>query len=164
MTRRCPKPHKRRYATLQAANDAATHDSLQYGNGLFPYHCLCGWVHLTKDHRAQLPTFQSADPTRVAELSQLSATAFAHVVTADTRNTAPIPDRLALRHPDNLTRWRWALKALRTDITRQLADRTHDTQANRDWRPRAEAFRDTVDMRLAECQRLRTNTNRTQAA
>ena len=164
MTRRCPKPYKRRYDTPEDADLAATHDSLQYGNGLFPYLCLCGVWHLTKDHRAQLPTYQPANPGRVAELRSLSALAFQHVVTADIRNTAPIPDRLALRHPDNLTRWRWTLKSLRTDITRQLAARTADTSVNRDWRPRAEAFRDTVDMRLTECQHLRTNTSRTQAA
>jgi hypothetical protein len=164
MTRRCPKPYKRRYDTPEDADQAATNDGLQYGNGLFPYRCLCGVWHLTKDPRAQLPTYQPANPERVAELRTLSAVAFAHVVTADTRNTATIPDRLALRHPDNRTRWRWTLKSLRTDITRQLAARTTDTAANRDWRPRAEAFRDTVDMRLAECQRLRTNTHPAQAA
>jgi hypothetical protein len=164
VTRRCPKPYKRQYTSHEEAHDAAIADSLQYGNGLFPYRCLCRAWHLTKDHRAQLPTFQPANPERVAALRALSAAAFAHVVTADTRNTATVADRLALRHPDNLTRWRWTLKNLRTDITRQLAARTDDTPANRDWRPRAEAFRDTVDMRLAECQHLRTNTSRSQAA
>lgn len=166
MTRRCPKPYKRRYTTFDEAADAAVTDGLTYGNALFPYQCLCRDYHLSKDVSGQIPTHQPANPERVATLRALSATAFAHLVTADTRNTATIPDRLALRHPDNLTRWRWALKALRTDITRQLAARTHDTPTNRTWRPRAEAFRDTVDMRLAECQRLRTGINptRTQAA
>lgn len=164
MTRRCPKPHKRRYDTREEADHAATTDGLHYGNGLFPYLCLCRSWHLTKDPAGQLPTHQPANPKHVAELRSLSAVALEHVVTTDIRNTGSIPDRLALRHPDNLTRWRWTLKALRTDITRKLAERTDDTAANRRWRPTAEGFRDTVDMRLAECQRLRTNTRRTQAA
>jgi hypothetical protein len=164
MTRSCPKPYKRSYTTLAEAHDAAVHDGLTYGNGLFPYHCLCGAFHLSKDANGQLPTHQPANPERVAALRSLSATAFEHVVAADIRNMGAVADRIALRHPDNLTRWRWTLKALRSGISRQLAERTHDTHANLTWRRRAEGFRDTVDMRLAECQRLRTSIRSTQAA
>lgn len=48
MTAPCPSPGKRRYATAEAARQAAARTAPVYGRLLNPYLCRCGWTHLTK--------------------------------------------------------------------------------------------------------------------
>jgi hypothetical protein len=88
---------------------------------------------------------------------------FTNLVDTDIKRTADLPDRLALRHPDNLTRWRWALKDLRADVTRQLATNP-DTPQTQTWRAKAEFYRNQVDLCLTECQQLRAQASVSRAA
>lgn len=48
MTASCPSPGKRRYATAEAAAQAAARTAPVYGRLLNSYLCRCGWTHLTK--------------------------------------------------------------------------------------------------------------------
>lgn len=48
MSMPCPSPGKRRYATAEAARQAAAGSAPVYGRLLNAYLCRCGWTHLTK--------------------------------------------------------------------------------------------------------------------
>ena len=158
MTPPCPNPHKARYATVQAANRRCTITELRIGTTVYPYECICGYWHLTKNPTAHLPTWRQPKADEIHRLQHLPAHDFTRIVRADIDSRNPTAERLALRHPHLLTRWRWTLRTLLTDVNRQLTERAHDPYYAHDWQHRAERFRDAVRLRLTECQRLRTQT------
>lgn len=158
--RPCTTPHKQAYTTRDQAELRRVEDGIRYGTALYPYQCVCGQWHLSRDTDQDLPAYERPDPAGVARIRALDAHAFAELVDADAKNTIGIPDKLALRHPDNLTRWRWALKALHGKVSRQLAAGSSD----HDWRYRAEIYRNKIETRLVECRRLRTEATHTRAA
>ena len=151
MAKPCTTPWKRVYDTRPDAEFARTEDGIRYGTALFPYECICGKWHLSRSTDQDLPAYEPADPANVARIRVLTGGAFMRLVDSDAKNTASIADRLALRHPDNLTRWRWALKSLHAKVSRQLVENPQACE----WRTWAEHYRDTLDMRLTECRRLR---------
>lgn len=163
----CPTPTKKRYATQEAAYARAPRAELVLGYPLYPYQCTgCGWVHLTSNPGNWTPPGATPAPGDVARIAHLNATDFTHLVTNDTKGRITRADRLALRHPDNLTRWRHTLKTLRADITKQLAARagaTHDPH-NVDWLNRATGYRNTLNARLTECRTLRNTASTTRHA
>lgn len=151
----CPTPDKKRYATTQAAWARAPRAELVLGYPLYPYdRCPCGWIHLTKNPNAWTPT-NPANPDGVDRLRHMNADQFTTLVSNDTKARLGREDRAALRHHHNLTRWRWTLKALRTDINQQIAQTRN---GDPDWLRRAHRYRDTLTLRLTECQTLRTQT------
>ena len=158
--RPCTTPNKQAYDTRDQAELRRVEDGIRYGTALYPYQCVCGQWHLSRDTDQDLPAYERPDPADVARIRTLDADAFADLVDADAKNTIGIPDKLALRHPDNLTRWRWALKALHGKVSRQLATGSND----HNWRYRAEIYRNKIETRLAECRRLRTEATHTRAA
>jgi hypothetical protein len=165
MTAPCPHPEKRRYATREAAERRGNRAELRIDKLLYPYQCICGWWHLTKNSKSTVPTWATARPEDVARLTALPAAEFEVLVSDDIKTRLPVADRVALRHPDNLTRWRWALKALRADITRQLAARARDASPlGAEWRTRTQHYRDTLTIRIAECQTLRAQAAHQRAA
>ena len=156
ISRPCTTPHKKAYTTHNEAEHQRTTDGLRYGTALYTYRCICGNWHLTR-HNTEPPAYAHPAPEDVARLQHLDNTAFTDLVDADTKKTATLADRLALRHPNNLTRWRWALRNLRTTVTKQLA--TNPTAPNAQaWRTKAELYRDALNLALAECQHIRRQT------
>lgn len=154
---RCPTPTKNRYATRQAAEARAPRAELVLGYPLYPYNCTgCDWWHLTSNPNGWTPPGATPHPADVARIQSLTATDFAELVSDDIKTRTTRADRLALRHPDNLTRWRWALKALRADINQQIAHRTTHTPAGAEWHRIAEGYRNALNTRITECQQLRT--------
>lgn len=163
ITRPCTTPWKKAYTTKEDAEFQRTTDGLTYGTALYTYRCICGLWHLSRSDREHLPAYEQPKPEDVARIRSLDNDTFTQLVDGDVKHTIPIPDRLALRHPDNLTRWRWALKNLRSRVNRQLSQ-TRDKTASSDWLTRARLYRDNLDLRLAECQRLRAQAATTRAA
>lgn len=162
MTPDCPNPHKVRYATGEAASRRCTATELRIGVPVYPYECICGFWHLTKNPSAHLPMWREPRPEDIERLQHLPADEFTDIVRADIRSQNPAEERIALRHPHLRTRWRWTLRSLLSEVNQQLAGRTTDDFHSRTWRSRAERFRDATTLRLAECQRFRPQT--TQAA
>jgi hypothetical protein len=81
---------------------------------------------------------------------------FRAVVIADATGKAGRAYRLALRHRDNLRRWRHNLGELTFDIEQQLNDRIGDRSLEAvDWRKRARGYRAVLAERRDECGRLR---------
>lgn len=160
--RPCTTPHKQTYNTRDEAELQRVEDGIRYGTALYPYQCVCGKWHLSRNTDQDLPAYERPDPADVARIRGLTASAFTALVDADAKNTASLADKLALRHPDNLTRWRWALKTAHTNITRQLADTEHPHHPA--WRYRAETYRNKIETRLAECRRLRAQASQSRAA
>jgi hypothetical protein len=163
ITRPCPTPHKKKHATEDDAEIQRTEDGFRYGTALYTYRCICGLFHLTRNDTGTLPAYETAPDDAVARLRTLTMRDFTDLVDADVKRTADLADRLALRHPDNLTRWRWALKDLRADVTRQLATNP-DTPQTQAWRAKAEFYRNQVDLCLTECQQLRAQASVSRAA
>jgi hypothetical protein len=161
--RACPTPHKKKHATEGDAEIQRTIDGFRYGTALYTYQCICGQFHLTRSSTGTLPAYEIAPTEAVARLRTLPMRDFTDLVDADAKRTADLADRLALRHPDNLTRWRHALKDLRTDVTRQLAANP-DIPQTQTWRAKAEFYRNQVDLCLTECQQLRTQAALSRAA
>jgi hypothetical protein len=152
----CPTPTKKRYATRQAAEDAAHRSQIAINAPLYPYICICTWWHLSKKPSTTVPEDATPDPQDVNRLQLQSDTTFRETVAADARSTLPMDDRIALRAPGNQLRWNQTLKELRADINRQLNERAGDkTLAAHDWRKRAEGYRDCLTLRLQECRDLR---------
>ncbi|MCI3279165.1 hypothetical protein [Streptomyces cylindrosporus] len=160
--RPCTTPHKQAYTTRDEAELRRVEDGIRYGTALYPYQCVCGQWHLSRNTDQNLPAYERPDPANVTRIRTLDAAQFAALVDADAKNTIGIPDKLALRHPDNLTRWHWALKTLHGKVSRQLAEARTFSDPN--WRQRAEIYRNKIETRLAECQRLRTQATHTRAA
>jgi hypothetical protein len=152
----CPTEQKKRYATREAAQNAAQRTQLAINTPLYPYVCVCTWWHLSKQPPNSIPEDATADPQDVYRLQLQSDTAFRETVANDARGTLPTHDRIALRAPGNHLRWNQALKELRADINRQLSSRAGEkTLEARDWRKRAEGYRDSLTRRLMECRDLR---------
>lgn len=160
--RPCTTPHKQSYDTRDEAEFQSVEDGLRYGTALYPYQCVCQKWHLSRYTDQNLPAYEQPDPENVARIRGLDAEEFAALVDADAKNTIGVADKLALRHPDNLTRWRWALKAIHGKVCRQLAEVRAFSDPN--WRYRAEIFRNKVETRLLECRRLRAEATQARAA
>lgn len=152
----CPTPRRVSHPNQETAHRQRVNDLLRDNATLYPYKCRCGQWHLTPNLDDELPTYQQASPEHVERLRRLDGTAFAVLVDADAKKTASIAERLALRHPDNLTRWRWALKRLQAEVRRQLASEEPDQG---EWRAKAQYYGDVLSDRAAECQALRTATH-----
>ncbi|KIF66245.1 hypothetical protein HY68_36665 [Streptomyces sp. AcH 505] len=159
MKKVCPTPWRIGHPTYQAADRQRITDHFLHQATLHPYKCRCALWHLTRNLNEELPTDQEAQPQDVARLQTLSATDFTDLVDADAKKTATAADRLALRHPDNLTRWRWSLKTLLRDVHKQLA-----TTGTKDWEKKAHLYEDVLAYRLIECQALRAQASNTREA
>lgn len=154
MSTACPTPGKSRYATRQAAESAATRAQVGVGQILNPYPCLpgCQWWHLTKKPTDLIPDDMATTPEDVARIAAMDPAAFQALVNDEVIGTAAMTDRLALREPANLKRWRAALNVLLSDINQQLASSAHPLS---DWRRRAEGYRALIATRIEECRELR---------
>lgn len=159
MTIPCPTPRRVSHPTEQAANRQRINDLLRDNATLYPYKCRCGHWHLTPSLHQELPTYRQAKPEDVQRVRRLGRIDFTALVDADAKRTAAIADRLALRHPDLLTRWRWTLKTLQNEVRDQL---TKDGPDN--WRAKAQYYADALTDRLTECQSLRTQASAARAA
>ncbi|MFE1451934.1 hypothetical protein [Streptomyces olivaceoviridis] len=154
----CPNPQKKRYATREAADNAARRSQIAIEEPLHPYICICTWWHLSKQPTNAVPADAVADPDDIHRLELQSDTAFRETVALEARGKLPMNDRIALRHTSLLLRWNRTLKELRTDINQELNNRRHDTTlATHDWRKRAEGYRDVLTLRLQENRDLRAH-------
>jgi hypothetical protein len=152
----CPNPQKKRYATREAADNAAHRSQIAIEDPLHPYICVCTWWHLSKQPSTAVPEDAIADPTDIQRLELQSDTSFRDTVATEARGRLPMTDRIALRHTSLLLRWNRTLKELRADINQELNHRRHDTSLlTHDWRKRAEGYRDALTLRLQECHDLR---------
>lgn len=152
----CPTPAKKRYATSEAAHNAAHGVQLVITEPLHPYICICTWWHLSRQTRDHIPADATPDPNDIHRLELLSDTSFRDLVSTEARGQTPMNDRIALRHNSLLLRWNRTLKELRTDINQQLDNRKHDNSLlTHDWRKRAEGYRNVILLRLQECRDLR---------
>lgn len=159
MATACPTPRRISHPTQEAANRQRINDRFIHHVIHHPYKCRCHSWHLTPNLDEELPTYQQPSPEDVDRLRHMNNAAFTALVDADAKKTAPISDRLALRHPHNLTRWRWSLKSLQRDVRKQLA-----SDGPEGWRAKAQLYSDVVSDRLAECQALRVEASRPYAA
>lgn len=152
----CPNPQKKRYATSEAARKAAVGVQAAIPVPLYPYICVCTWYHLSKQPSDTVPTNAVAEPDDIHRLELQSDTTFRETVSLEARGKLPMADRIALRHSSLLLRWNRTLKELRADVNQDLNSRRHDnTLTAYDWRKRAEGYRDTLTLRLQECNDLR---------
>ncbi|WP_405769215.1 hypothetical protein OG539_32630 [Actinacidiphila glaucinigra] len=151
----CPTPSKHRYATREAAESTARRIQAGIGQILNPYPCGCDWWHLTSQD-ITLPEGakpRQADVDRLVAMTDLD---FRAVVKADATGKAGRNYRLALRHRDNLRRWKHVLGELTFDLGRQFDEKAHDRSiAAHDWRKRARGYWDALAQRRDECGRLR---------
>lgn len=143
----CPTPRRVPHPNQAAAEAQRLNDFLLNNATHYPYKCRCSAWHLSVDLTQELPTYEQPHPEDVARISHLTQADFTDLVDADVKRTAPMRDRLALRHPDNNTRWRWALKALQREVQHQLAADGPDT-----WRDKALFYDAFLNDRLDECQ------------
>lgn len=151
----CPTPDKKRYATPEAAHNAAHRSEIAMGYPLHPYICTCTWYHLSKQPQNNIPADATANTADVTRLQLQSHTTFRATVANEARGNGTIQDRLALRHRGLLERWQKALKELHADITTQLKQRANDnTLEAHDWRRRATSYRNTLTARSNECRDL----------
>lgn len=152
----CPTPTKKRYATREAAENAAHRSRIAIQTPLHPYVCICTWLHLSKQPPSTVPEDAVPDPDDIHRLELQSDTAFRETVSHEARGQLDMPDRIALRHTSLLLRWHRTLKELRADINQELNNRAADTSLEaHDWRKRAEGYRDALTLRLNECRDLR---------
>lgn len=152
----CPTDQKKRYATREAADQAAHRSQLAVGAPLYPYTCVCTWWHLSKQQTNTVPADAIADPDDIYRLQLQSDTAFRETVATEARGRLAMHDRIALRHPGNLLRWNHALKELRADVNTHLTERATDTSLEaHDWRKRTEGYRNALTLRIQECRDLR---------
>lgn len=146
----CPTPKKSRFATLEAAEAAAKKASFELSKTLYPYEtCPCGWIHLTsKPFRVnQIPTKTS--------LAALGDVAFAKIVQDDVKKVAHPDDSAALRHHENLQRWRTALKQFRYEMQKQLASKSGEKGAGvTEWRKRVSVVILSIASTFDECTSL----------
>lgn len=152
----CPTPQKKRYATSEAADHAARRSQIAINAPLYPYICVCTWLHLSKQPSDQVPADAVPDPDDIHRLELYSDTTFRETVSHEARGRLPMHDRIALRHTSLLLRWQRTLKELHADIQQELNSRAHDTSLETyDWRKRAEGYRAVLTLRLQECRDLR---------
>lgn len=151
MTITCPTPDKSRYATNQAADNAASRVQIPIGQHLRPYECPCGWWHLTSQPGPATPN----DDT-VQTVAGLDTPAFEDLVRRDLRGHATPHEAGALRHPAIAARWEAVLLLLRVDLEGQFARRKEDrSNEARDWRRRATIVRATLAIRRKEARGAR---------
>ncbi|MFE7116558.1 hypothetical protein ACFU99_14215 [Streptomyces sp. NPDC057654] len=123
---------------------------------LSPYECVCTWWHLSKSAPEQPVDVSAAQVRDIEYLAILPDIDFREVVVADSAGDGELSQRAALRHPRNQVRWRKHLGQLIANVEAQLHERRGDpTLAAHDWTRRASAHRDTLQLRLTECKRLR---------
>jgi hypothetical protein len=151
----CPTPTKARYATIAAAENAATRAAVRLDTPLRPYECPCTWWHLTSKPAETIPNPNTATQVAIERLMSIPDSDFRGIVIADTRSDGDPAERAALRHPRLLKRWQTQLGELIRDIEQQLHDRRHNTTAT-DWRKRALGHRDALTTRATECRRRRS--------
>lgn len=146
----CPTPKKSRFATEGAAQSAADQAWIALGKRLYPYDtCPCGWVHLTSKLKRVKET-----PT-LTGIAAFSDDAFAQVVRDDVRKIAHPDDSAALRHPENLERWRRFLYLFQLDLEKQLAAKSGDkSDETAEWRRRAQIVRVSIAETRDECKAL----------
>lgn len=164
----CPTPDKKRYATYEAADNAAHRSRIAVGP-LYPYTCACTWIHLSKTPTDTIPADAIPNPIDVQRLQLQSDTTFRDTVATEASGKSPLADRIALRHPGLLKRWHRHLNILRDDAKQQLKARAHDTSLEaHDWRRRAEGYLESLIRRTNECRDLQahvlTDTATTKAA
>ncbi|MER7815614.1 hypothetical protein [Streptomyces sp. NPDC096153] len=148
----CPTPSKTRYATIEAAETSAERIRAQEGPSLRAYECGCAWWHLSRSQFADLPD-EAPDPDEVQRIQRLPTIQLRQLVARDVSSKAPVPARLALRHPSNLARWMKILTQLVDDADQQLQDRREKpTPAYLDWRRRAIGYRNALEIRVTECR------------
>ena len=152
----CPNPTKSRYATRAAAETAAKRVALRIEAPLNPYECVCTWWHLTKNQPENLPQAADAPSPIVERFMVIPDIDFREIVVADARSAGDPDERAALRHPRILKRWRQHLGQLMADVEQQLKERRGDKSLEgHDWRKKATGHRDSLILRVTECQRLR---------
>lgn len=156
MANPCPTPRKDRYATLEAAEAGARRSEWVFTIArLYTYDCDCGWIHLTKRPPDKVPADTAPDPAIVKQLAGLSAVLFTDAVTRDVRGVLSTAERIALRHPSLLVRWKSTLEWLRLRVDTQLADRAdHIGPEVEEWRCRARTYMAALDRRRHENARL----------
>lgn len=155
----CPTPEKTgRYATREGAESAARRAQIGVGQLLHPYPCACTWWHLSRTESSKPLPGDQPDPIDVERLRTIPDIAFRGIVADDATGKAPMPDRIALRHPHNLRRWQRMLGELITDIQKQRKDK-HDDQslAAHDWHKRADAYEAALRVLAAECRQLQSD-------
>lgn len=153
----CPTPTKARYATREAADKAAATSEAVHGRTLRPYECVCTWWHLTRSAAGDArPDAADATEADIQRLTLLPDIDFREIVALDASGKGSPEDGAALRHPRVLLRWRRALGQLINELdTRLSSSRGDKTSAAKTWRIRAAGYRASLELRIAEAQRLR---------
>lgn len=152
----CPNLAKSRYATREAAENAARRVALRIEAPLRPYECACTWWHLTKSAPERSVSVDDATPHDIELLAAMPDIDLRAVVVRDAEGEGDPSVRAALRHHRNQVRWKRHLGQLIADVETQLAERRGDTSlAAHDWTKRAQGYRSQLVVRLAECKRLR---------
>lgn len=153
----CPTPDKYRYATYEAAEKAGKRSQILAGQILYPYACACSWWHCSKKAPQEVLT-GTADLVDVERLASIPDIAFRGIVADELTGKATTADRLALRHPRNLQRWKRILGELHQDLQDQRTQRKHDTSlAAQDWRTRALRYEAQMQVAMDECRQLRAD-------
>lgn len=146
----CPTPKKSRFATMEAAEAAVRKASFELNKALYTYDtCPCGWIHLTSKlvRVNQVPAATS--------LALLGDMEFAKIVQDDVKKVAHPDDSAALRHPENLQRWRAALRRFGIEMEKQLVSKSDDKSADaKEWRKRASVVRLSIASTFDECTSL----------
>ncbi|NUP46187.1 MAG: hypothetical protein HOW97_02575 [Catenulispora sp.] len=153
----CPRPEKHRYATRHGAETAAYRAQIGVGQILNPYLCQgCGWWHLSKKAADTVPAGAVADPAVVERLVALDDIAFRALAGDEARGQVAMPERIALRSPRLVARWRRALGLIIQDVDTQLSMRRGEK--NTDWGRRILAFKTVLDARRAEAGEVLAST------
>jgi hypothetical protein len=149
----CPTPKKARFATMEAALDAARRASFALNKSLYPYDtCPCGWVHLTSKTRNAV----AADaPSVLTDGVDLDQDEFMLLVRNEVVGRCSPQDAEKLRSRLYLVRWSDALKAFQIDISAQLAERAgmRDEESVA-WRKRLANVQRSLALRRAEVKQL----------
>lgn len=155
----CPTPHKSRFATIPAAESAASRQQLAVGSHLVPYACPCGWVHLTKERTT------AAEPTTADTLFSLPPQEFTAHVRDDVTGRAHPETSQALRSPKLLDRWWDALGVFEYELGAQRAARPPDgTAETEQWRARTARVLVSIKERRAEVRHLRDQVGGSQSS
>lgn len=146
--RECPTPKKARFATQEMADVAVKRSSFEMNKQLFSYGtCPCGWIHLSSKKTVKAPSLTA--------LGALDDEAFALAASNDVKGVAHPDDMAALRHPENLMRWKRALTVFATDLEIQLAQNAGKRSDElSEWRRRMQVVRISTSGRRDECMAL----------